>query len=108
MIYNQKEFIRLVAEESDYYQVAIKDVLDDIQSALERLMSESTADEQVSVKLFEGLTLGTKYYPAKKDVMNPRTGEIISSEEHIYPFARYTQGYRRKIRDLCNVENDEE
>ena len=55
MVYKQKEFIKLVAEESGYYQNAIKDIFDGVEAVLERLMSESNDKEQLEVKIFEGL-----------------------------------------------------
>lgn len=100
MIYKQKEFIKLVAEESGYYQNAIKDILDGMQVVFERLLSEATPNELVSIKPLEGLTIGTRYYPAK-NAMNPKTGEKIVTEAHIYPIATYTQAYQLKIRDAC-------
>ena len=101
MVYKQKEFIKLVAEESGYYQNAIKDIFDGVEAVLERLMSESNDKEQLEVKLFEGLTVGTKYYPAKK-AMNPKTGQRITTDAHIYPVAKYTQAYQKKIREACD------
>ena len=100
MVYKKKEFIRLVAEESGYYQNAIKDIFDGVEAVLERLMSEANSEDQLEVKIFEGLTVGTKYYPAKK-AMNPKTGEKITTDEHIYPVAKYTQAYQNKIREAC-------
>lgn len=63
-------------------------------------MSEANSEDQLEVKIFEGLTVGTKYYPAKK-AMNPKTGEKITTDEHIYPVAKYTQAYQNKIREAC-------
>jgi nucleoid DNA-binding protein len=100
LVYKQKEFIKLVAEESGYYQNAIKDIFDGVEAVLERLMSEANSEDQLEVKIFEGLTVGTKYYPAKK-AMNPKTGKKITTDEHIYPVAKYTQGYQNKIREAC-------
>ena len=100
MVYKQKEFIKLVAEESGYYQNAIKDIFDGVEAVLERLMSEANSEDQLEVKIFEGLTVGTKYYPAKK-AMNPKTGQKITTDEHIYPVAKYTQAYQNKIREAC-------
>jgi len=109
MIYKQKDFIKLVSEESGYYQNAIKDILDAIASVSERLMSESNATNQVQIRLFEGLTIGTKYY-REREALNPRTGENIVTPEHIYPYTKYSQAFCWKIREACDqnkcVEED--
>ena len=101
MPYKHKDFIKLVAEESGYYQNAVKDILDSVASVSEKLMSDATPEEQVHIKLFEGLTIGTKYYKERK-AMNPRTGEDIITPEHIYPYTKYTQAFSLKIREACN------
>lgn len=100
MKYKQKDLIKMVSNESGYYQGAIKAILDSTGDVLTELMSEATKDDPLSVKLFEGLNVGTKYYEGKH-AMNPRTGEKIETEGHIYPCARFTQAYQLKIRAAC-------
>lgn len=100
MEYKQKDVVTMVAEDSGYYKNAVKDILDSLARVFERELSKATPEELVFIKPFEGLTVGTKYYPAKK-AMNPKTGKNITTEAHIYPVATYTQAYQNKIREAC-------
>ena len=108
MVYKQKELVRLVSKRSGYYQSAVKEILDATCDVLMDLMSESTEDDLLNVKLFEGLNIGTKFYEGT-DAMNPRTGEKIVTEDHIYPYAKFTQAFQLKVRAACqdNIEDGE-
>lgn len=106
MNYKQKDLIRMVSEESGYYQGAIKDIYDATFRVIERIMSSSTPDELNTIKLFEGLNLSTKFYKGKL-AMKPRTGEKVITEDHIYPIAKFTQAYQLKIRSACKENNED-
>lgn len=98
MIYTQKDFIKLISEESGYYQNAIKDILDAAQAVSERLMIESTAEDPAKIKVFEGLTIGAKYY-REREALNPKNLAKIVTPEHVYPFAKYSQAFALRVRD---------
>ena len=101
MEYKQKELVKMIANEAGYYQGAVKDILDATAVVVERLLFDASKDDPVRIKLFGGLFLGTKYHKAKENVMNPKTGEKINVEGHIYPYAKYSQAFSLKVRRAC-------
>ncbi|MDD6828043.1 MAG: HU family DNA-binding protein [Oscillospiraceae bacterium] len=106
MIYKQKDLVKMVAAESGYYQGAVKDIYNATSAVITKILSESTPEDLVTIKLFEGLSIETKFYKGKETV-KPRTGEKTISDDHIYPRAKFTQAYQLKIRSACNGEDEE-
>lgn len=97
MVYTQKDLIKLISEESGYYQNAVKDIFSAFTTVINNLLLATEPEDATKIKLFDGLTIETKYYP-EREVKNPRTGEIVVTTEHVYPHAKFTPAYLLKFR----------
>ena len=71
-----------------------------IYSALEEniaeLLSSASSEVDVSIRLFEGITLDSTYVPEKVK-LNNLTGETITAMSKIKPKANITRNYREKL-----------
>lgn len=88
----RKDFIRKVAEKAGFIKADVRLVLD----AAGEIAAEVVGNED-NVKLFEGLTL-EGIHVDEKNTINHFTKEPMFVEAHTLPKARFSPGFRAKVK----------
>lgn len=74
----------------------VRDVYNALEEDVAKLLSCADESMDISIRLFEGITLGSTFIP-EKEKLNNLTGETIMTLEKIKPKAHITRNYCEKI-----------
>ena len=75
---------------------SIRTMYNALEDTLANLLSLAKQDNDISVRLFEGITIDSTYIPEKTKVNN-LTGKIITTTSKIKPKANITRTYCNKL-----------
>ncbi len=74
----------------------VRAVYNSLEETIFDVLSSASPDTDISIRLFEGITLGSAYVPEKTKVNN-LTGETITASSKIKPKANITRNYCEKL-----------
>lgn len=94
--YTKDMMVKNVAVECKRDKKTVREIYNAIEDLVFSTLSSANADNDVSVRLFEGVVLDGVYVPAHEKVNN-LTGEMIITKEKISPKARITRSYCDKV-----------
>lgn len=67
-----------------------------LERRIEELLSSADANTDISIRLFEGISIDSTFIP-EKTKLNNLTGEVITAAKKIRPKANITRNYREKL-----------
>lgn len=91
-VVTKEQLIRLLAENSNIPIVTIRFIYDSLEDKLKDLLSEANLSQDITVKLFNGITINSKFIP-QKERLNNLTGEKISAKSKIKVKSNVTRNY---------------
>lgn len=94
--YTKDMLIKTVAKDCRIDRNTVKDVYESIEDSVSDALSSANEDNDVSVRLFEGIVLNGVYVPSHEKVNN-LTGKTIVTKSKIVPKAHITRTYCDKI-----------
>ena len=74
----------------------VKEIYDAIEDKVFEVLSSANEDEDVSVRLFEGVVIDATYIPEHEKINN-LTGESIIAKSKIKPRVKITRSYCEKV-----------
>lgn len=95
-VIKKDKLIRDVAKQTVYNIPDVKIIYNTLESTIFNLLSSVNENEDVCIKLFEGITLDGKYVP-EKTKQNNLTGETHFVESKIKPKFNITRSYCEKL-----------
>lgn len=95
-VIKKDKLIRDVAKQTVYNIADVKIIYNTLESTIFNLLSSVDENEDVCIKLFEGITLDGKYVP-EKTKQNNLTGETHFVESKIKPKFNITRSYCEKL-----------
>ena len=102
-IYTKSALIREVAARCGKELTTVRSVCNTLEDIIEELLSGVTHDEDVTLKVFKGISIGGSYV-AGKTKTNNLTREIITTKDKVKPKAHFTKEYRQKINDALDEQ----
>lgn len=96
LTYTKEMLIKEIAKKSHKGLRVVKDVYETLESEIATLLSSANSDTDISLRLFEGITIDSTFIPEKTKVNN-LTGETITTTSKIKPKAHITRNYREKL-----------
>ena len=96
LTYTKDMLIRNIAMMSGNDTKVVRAIYNALEEDIARLLSLASPDTDVSLRLFEGITLNSTFVPEKTKVNN-LTGEVITASSKIKPKASITRNYCEKI-----------
>lgn len=99
--YTKNMLIKKVANECRRNVNIVQDVYDSLERNITHILSSANQDTDVSIRLFEGISLHSSFVPEKIKVNN-LTGKTIKTSSKIVPKAKITRNYREKLTDCEN------
>lgn len=95
-VIKKENLIRDVAKQTNNNISDVKLVYNTLESNIFRLLSSVNKDNDICIKLFEGISLDGKYVP-EKTKQNNLTGETHFVESKIKPKFNITRSYCEKL-----------
>ncbi len=95
-ITTKDSLIRQVAKQSGLDIKTVRRVHETLEDKIRNLLSEANLKQDVIVKLFEGISIDSKFVPEKEKINN-LTGEKIVAVSKIKPKANITRSYCEKL-----------
>ena len=94
--YTKDMLIRSIADACHKDMGTVRNFYNVLEENVAKLLSSATPDTDVSIRLFEGITIDSTFVPEKTKVNN-LTGNVITSASKIKPKANITRSYCNKL-----------
>ena len=94
--YTKDMLIRSIADACHKDIGTVRKIYNALEGNVAKLLSSATHDTDISIRLFEGITIDSTFVPEKTKVNN-LTGKVITSASKIKPKANITRNYRNKL-----------
>lgn len=98
-VYTKAQIIKMVARSARIRKSLVKRVYDELENEIMTLLATADKDVDVSLRLFEGISIDSKFLPSKEKTNN-LTGETIDTLEKIKAKANITRYYCDKLLKL--------
>lgn len=103
--YTKSKIISRVSKRAHLRPDTVRRVYDSLEQELVDMLSEAAVDTDVSLRIFEGITLDGRYIPPH-DKLNNLTGEMITTREKIKTKANVTRYYDDKVLRAAKSHED--
>lgn len=98
-VYTKAQIIKMVARSARIRKSLVKKIYEELESKIMTLLATADKDSDVSLRLFEGISIDSKFLPTKVKTNN-LTGETIDTLEKIKAKANVTRYYCDKLLKL--------
>lgn len=95
-VLKRKQLVDELAARTDFYKYNIEKILDELDNIIVENMSTATKTEPSEIYLSHGFVFGGRYSP-KREVRDPRNGNVVVTPEKYIPYARFKPSFRKKI-----------
>ena len=95
-VYTKAQMIQLIAKRVRIRRSLVQKIYEGFEDEIRELLSSASNDADVSLRLFEGITIDG-HYLAPRDKVNNLTGEKIRTTEKIRAKAKITRHYSEKL-----------
>ena len=96
MTVTKDQMARDLAEKSGYYLKDVKVLLSAMDDYVKEVFAEVTDDEEVSIRIVEGIAIGCKVIPERERV-NPQDQSPVVCKATVKPFAKFSDVFRGTI-----------
>lgn len=94
--YTKDMLINEISSECDKSKRLVKEIYDATEDKVFDILSSANENEDVSIRLFEGIVIDAIYIPEHEKINN-LTGESIIAKSKIKPKAKITRSYCEKV-----------
>lgn len=95
-VYTKAQIIKMIARSVRVRKSLVKKVYEGLEDEIMRLLASANENEDVTLRLFEGISIDSEFMP-HKEKHNNLTGENITTLERIKARARITRNYCEKL-----------
>ena len=95
-VYTKAQIIKMIARSVKIRSSLVKKVYEGLENEIARLLATADENEDVSLRLFEGITIDSEFLP-QREKHNNLTGEDITTLERIRAKAKITRNYCDKL-----------
>ena len=96
VVHTKDMIIKNISEECNKDKKIVRSIYNALENYITEHLSSADIDTDISIRLFEGITIDSEFIPEKTNVNN-LTGKIITSKSKIRPKANITRNYREKL-----------
>lgn len=94
--YTKDMLIRSIADACHKDMGTVRHIYNALEENVAKLLSSATPDTDISIRLFEGITIDSTFV-LEKTKLNNLTGEVITATSKIKPKANITRSYKNKL-----------
>ena len=95
-ILKRKQLVDELSERTGFYKYNVEAMLDALDDIIVENMSTATKTDPSEVHLSHGFVFGGRFSP-KRQVRDPRNGEMVMTPAKYIPYARFKTSFRQKI-----------
>ena len=95
-VLKRDDLARLLAKKTGFYIKNMDEVLRALDEIIVENMSAATKTEPSEIHLSHGFVFGGRYAP-KREVKDPRNGNLVMTPAKYIPYARFKTSFRQKI-----------
>ena len=95
-VYTKAKIIKMVARRIRIRKSLVEDVFDGLEQEIANLLASANEHSDVSLRLFEGITIDSEFIPPKEKINN-LTGDKITTLAKIKAKANITRHYCEKL-----------
>lgn len=88
--------VRNIADMCDENMSTIRNIYNLLEQNVAKLLSSADPNTDISIRLFEGITIDSTFIPEKTKINN-LTGQVITATSKIKPKANITRSYCEKL-----------
>ena len=99
--YTKDDLIRIVSRTIERDTNLVKSAYNALEKSVFQLLASADKTNDISVRLFEGISLDSKFIPEKTKINN-LTGKIIITSSKIKPNVNITRSYINKLTNYNN------
>lgn len=96
IVYTKAKIIKMVARRARIRKTLVKKMYLALEEEIMRMLAEADENDDVSLRLFEGISIDSEFLP-KKEKLNNLTGETIITQEKVKAKANITRYYCDKL-----------
>lgn len=96
----KEQLIRFIAEEYDLNLKTTRQIYSSLENKIKYLLSGANPTKEITVKLFEGITLNSRYIPAKEKIDN-LTGNKMMINSRLGVKANVSRRFIEKLNKRC-------
>lgn len=104
-VYTKAKIIKMVARRARVRKSIVKNVYETLEHEIMRLLASANEDEDIVLRLFEGISIDSEFLPEKQKVNN-LTGDTITTLEKIKAKANITRYYCEKLLGYDDSRSD--
>lgn len=101
-VITKEQLIKFLVEESNMDNKVLKNIYNILESKIRNLLAEANLNQNISIKLFEGITLNSKFVNQRRRKDN-LTGKIVTFKSKIKTKAIITRRYNEKLNQLHTI-----
>lgn len=94
--YTKEMLVKKIAGECHKDSKVVRAIYNSLEENIFDILSSANSEADTSIRLFEGITIGSTYIPERTKVNN-LTGETITASSKIKPKANITRNYCEKL-----------
>lgn len=94
--YTKDMLIKIVSKDCMIDRRTVKKVYESLESNIANILSDADESNNMSIRLFEGISLNSTYIP-EHDKVNNLTGNVVTVAGKIKPKAHVTESYAKKL-----------
>jgi len=95
-VLKRKQLVDELAKRTNFYKHNLNEILDALDDIIVENMSMATKTEPSEIHLSLGFVFGGRYTP-KREVRDPRNGNVVMTPAKYIPYARFKTSFRKKI-----------
>lgn len=100
-IYTKETMIRHIAKTYRVNIDTVRKIYNGLENTVEELLVNANLEQNIVIKLFEGITVNSSFIPEKTKVNN-LTGKIITTSSKIKPRVNVTRNYCEKLTAIAS------
>ena len=95
-VYTKDDMIKNISKKCRISYYTVRNIYNTLEEDIANILSSANKKTDVTIRLFEGISLNSTYVPEEVR-QNNLTGETITSMSKIRPKANITRSYRERI-----------
>lgn len=100
--YTKAKLIKRISNSLGIRSIIVRKIYEELEESIIELLSTANEDNDVSIRLFEGITIEGEFSP-EYEARDPRTGNDVVASCRIRPKVNVTRNYREKVTKLAGL-----
>lgn len=100
--HNRESLIKRIVQQTGRSEDVVRQIYNTLDTVVFDTLASATEDEDVKIKLFNGITMTSSFMPSKHQINN-LTGKMIQTACKIRPKVTISRDYRSRMNQRINL-----